>query len=223
LQGFASPPIREGVRSGAPRHAPDDVHCTPPAPWHGKSNPFFTMSKIKSPAASDRQILSRLGVVQPAAPNVPKTHGNHATRGSHRTWWSQTGSNRRPPACKAGALPTELWPLGRGGAAHGQASCQASERTAGPLNSAHPRRTSCPRQWWAWVDSNYRPHAYQACALTRLSYRPDFRASLRGKPCAPKDDPERKRNEDGETRQMGLREAPDFSIDASIARANCPG
>ena len=28
-------------------------------------------------------------------------------------WWSQTGSNRRPPACKAGALPAELWPLMR--------------------------------------------------------------------------------------------------------------
>ena len=27
------------------------------------------------------------------------------------SWWSQTGSNRRPPACKAGALPAELWPL----------------------------------------------------------------------------------------------------------------
>ena len=27
-----------------------------------------------------------------------------------QSWWSQTGSNRRPPACKAGALPTELWP-----------------------------------------------------------------------------------------------------------------
>ena len=27
------------------------------------------------------------------------------------TWWSRTGSNRRPPACKAGALPTELRPL----------------------------------------------------------------------------------------------------------------
>ena len=25
-------------------------------------------------------------------------------------WWSRTGSNRRPPACKAGALPAELWP-----------------------------------------------------------------------------------------------------------------
>jgi hypothetical protein len=30
------------------------------------------------------------------------------------SWWSQTGSNRRPHACKARALPTELWPL-RGG------------------------------------------------------------------------------------------------------------
>lgn len=26
-------------------------------------------------------------------------------------WWSWTGSNRRPPACKAGALPAELQPL----------------------------------------------------------------------------------------------------------------
>ncbi len=30
-------------------------------------------------------------------------------------WWSQGGSNSRPPACKAGALPAELWPRsGRG-------------------------------------------------------------------------------------------------------------
>src|SRR5690606_39456592 len=32
----------------------------------------------------------------------------------HRTalryWWRMTGSNRRPPACKAGALPAELIP-----------------------------------------------------------------------------------------------------------------
>ena len=30
-------------------------------------------------------------------------------------WWSQTGSNRRPHACKARALPTELWPLPEAG------------------------------------------------------------------------------------------------------------
>src|SRR5215475_14476465 len=54
-------------------------------------------------------------------------------------WWSQTESNRRPPACKAGALPTELWP-----------------RIAAPAK----------REWWACEDLNFRPHAYQARALT---------------------------------------------------------
>ena len=34
-----------------------------------------------------------------------------------KKWWSQTGSNRRPQACKASALPTELWPRTRGRAA----------------------------------------------------------------------------------------------------------
>jgi hypothetical protein len=32
-------------------------------------------------------------------------------QGANEEWWSQTGSNRRPHACKARALPTELWPL----------------------------------------------------------------------------------------------------------------
>lgn len=32
------------------------------------------------------------------------------SRPTKKTWWSQTGSNRRHPACKAGALPAELWP-----------------------------------------------------------------------------------------------------------------
>ena len=39
-------------------------------------------------------------------------------------WWSQTGSNRRPPACKAGALPTELWPL----ASRRRPVCRAAAR-----------------------------------------------------------------------------------------------
>ena len=29
---------------------------------------------------------------------------------NYRLWWRMTGSNRRPPACKAGALPAELIP-----------------------------------------------------------------------------------------------------------------
>src|ERR1700709_1693402 len=55
--------------------------------------------------------------------------------------WSQTGSNRRPHACKARALPAELWPRTR-------------------------RRMPRSIKWWAWEDLNFRPHAYQARALT---------------------------------------------------------
>jgi hypothetical protein len=66
-------------------------------------------------------------------------------------WWSQTGSNRRPPACKAGALPTELWP---------RISFRYRLR-----NLRDPTRRMRIR-WWAWEDLNFRPHAYQARALT---------------------------------------------------------
>ena len=37
--------------------------------------------------------------------------GNHrAQPNQKKKWWSLTGSNRRHPACKAGALPAELRP-----------------------------------------------------------------------------------------------------------------
>ena len=31
--------------------------------------------------------------------------------GGFQSWWSWSGSNRRPPECKSGALPAELQPL----------------------------------------------------------------------------------------------------------------
>jgi hypothetical protein len=35
------------------------------------------------------------------------------------------------------------------------------------LSYSPSSRLSPPaRAWWAWIDLNYRPHAYQACALT---------------------------------------------------------
>ena len=74
-------------------------------------------------------------------------------------WWSQTGSNRRPPACKAGALPTELWPL-QGSVIRDQVSGQKAAQ------SDSRYLITDPRNWWAWEDLNFRPHAYQARALT---------------------------------------------------------
>ena len=43
----------------------------------------------------------------------PRNQGRTLLRNRNRQvmlWWSRTGSNRRPPACKAGALPIELRP-----------------------------------------------------------------------------------------------------------------
>ena len=55
-------------------------------------------------------------------------------------WWRMTGSNRRPPACKAGALPAELIP---------QSLWQWMSEG-----------------WWVWLVSNQRPPPYQDGALT---------------------------------------------------------
>jgi hypothetical protein len=53
-----------------------------------RADPSFTMSNPRS--------LGRAGIACPMCLIAQ--------------WWSQTGSNRRPHACKARALPTELWP-----------------------------------------------------------------------------------------------------------------
>ena len=65
---------------------------------------LFTMSKDPAEARSkDRlrpNLLSVCDVIGCFGVRHPTT----------KEWWSQTGSNRRHPACKAGALPAELWP-----------------------------------------------------------------------------------------------------------------
>jgi hypothetical protein len=65
--------------------------------------------------------------------------------------WSVRDSNPRPPACKADALPAELTPLLLGRTPNYRAGIQ--------ICSHRLKR-------WAWKDLNFRPHAYQACALT---------------------------------------------------------
>ena len=50
--------------------------------------------------------------LEPATPALSTRCSNQLSYGPCKKdkWWSQTDSNRRHPACKAGALPTELWP-----------------------------------------------------------------------------------------------------------------
>ncbi len=42
-----------------------------------------------------------------------------------------------------------------------------SQLSYGPPRTRRPDGSATPTiDWWAWVDSNYRPHPYQGCALT---------------------------------------------------------
>jgi hypothetical protein len=61
---------------------------------------LFTMSKIWQTHRSVCKLFAGQAVGSSASSMM-------------RRWWSQTGSNRRPHACKARALPTELWPRRR--------------------------------------------------------------------------------------------------------------
>ena len=64
---------------------------------------------------SDRSSSSRCQIARVPGARGPRGEAKIRSRRTSMVpdWWSQTGSNRRPPACKAGALPTELWPLQR--------------------------------------------------------------------------------------------------------------
>jgi hypothetical protein len=64
---------------------------------------LFTMSDITHPHAASR--LHDGHEFNFSANELRATARIRTT-----AWWSQTGSNRRPHACKARALPTELWP-----------------------------------------------------------------------------------------------------------------
>jgi hypothetical protein len=144
---------------------------------------------------------------QTSAPLTPKgrartsfdTFRNKTMQNNAKQWWSLSGSNRRPEACKATALPAELRPLcwfglrrrrkpplswlpAPRGAAAGRPSQEVAQvrrsSVASPTGrrrrfGGQPRQRTLPPaleanqdKWWAWDDSNVRPHPYQGCALT---------------------------------------------------------
>jgi hypothetical protein len=96
-----------------------------PHPAFDRMRFLFTMSEIedrKEQRRTEILLADRSAFVTPSACALNETDKSHrkdrsASIGSTpvqtsrlRPWWSQTGSNRRPHACKARALPTELWP-----------------------------------------------------------------------------------------------------------------
>jgi hypothetical protein len=79
-------------------------------------------------------------------------------------WWSQTGSNRRPPACKAGALPTELWP-------RSEDRCRMTEvRTNAHSDICHP--TSALRKLVGLGRFELPTSRLSSARSNQLSYKP---------------------------------------------------
>ena len=68
------------------------------------------MSKIPYPPSADICFLSRRISSLPGRLVIE----GHCPSLCPSSWWRRTGSNRRPHACKARALPTELRPHGEG-------------------------------------------------------------------------------------------------------------
>src|ERR1700749_1813613 len=63
-------------------------------------------------------------------------------------WWSQAGSNRRPLACHARALPAELWP-------QTARIEEGAKLTRNPAESWPPEITVCDE--WAPLDRPWLP------------------------------------------------------------------
>jgi hypothetical protein len=90
--GRGKPVIDTRPLRGAPRSSTDTIF---PA-----SSAGGRVRALRLSAERSRRAQSRLRACGPVS--RAQTH--------HSRWWSQTGSNRRPPECKSGALPAELWP-----------------------------------------------------------------------------------------------------------------
>ena len=121
-------------------------------------------------------------------------------RASSPDWWSQTGSNRRPHACKARALPAELWPRNQKTNAHSMSVVGLGrlELPTSRLSSARSNQLSY-KPSTLFLEKGW-GHARAHPASRRMPRTSAAPARVR---------PRRKRNEDGEIPPMQLNNPDD--------------
>ena len=109
-QGTASPPADASGTDAS--HDPTDGPLFAEAAalsGHPRSLILFTCQRSHTRSRADICFLSHRIPVRPG-------HWRSPFVTVPSSWWRRTGSNRRPHACKARALPTELRPHGEGSA-----------------------------------------------------------------------------------------------------------
>jgi hypothetical protein len=168
--------------------------------------------------------LYRASTWQPSYSSARPAEAGRACEG----WWSQTGSNRRPHACKARALPAELWPRNQKTNARIKSivetkvlSCPSSPYKASPGTLRFTLERGCAtqsrRRSVVGLGRLELPTSRLSSARSnQLSYKPLTRGASK---CAQPDEsaryrtsaeplarvrPRRKRNEDGEIPPMEL-------------------
>src|SRR5262249_50148884 len=99
----------------------------------------FLIEKVNAPDDVDVPHRS-LGPSSPCglrrAPFALRASRGCATRSPKgEAWWSQAGSNRRPLACHASALPAELWPHKTSAASGRRAGGIDPDHRSGPISS----------------------------------------------------------------------------------------
>ena len=185
--------LHEPLGMGQPRseHASLSTmtNSTRTDPSQGRTRPQTSMSSTLNQDEPTNQPVEKTAPARaPDTPDRPRS-----------IWWSQTGSNRRPHACKARALPTELWPHTRAASvclfAFGKARAmgrggQSTLRACGPsandadqgslvrrTASATARRGTC-----AFPDQHGGPGKLElptsrlsGVRSNQLSYRPEAR------------------------------------------------
>jgi hypothetical protein len=113
-------------------------------------------------------------------------------------WWSQTGSNRRPHACKARALPAELWP---------QTVDHSQVRRHAPTRMVGLGRLELPTSRLSSARSNqlsYKPEPRGSTRRNRLNCQDRLNAKRKARPKG------RKRNEGGDVPHNGSLTRPLF-------------
>jgi hypothetical protein len=88
----------------------DQIECLMDQPVVRPANPAFTCQRFRIRT----DVRSQIVFLSKSKPRSNRIVGAlvacHAQLRSSEGWWSRSGSNRRPQACKARALPTELRP-----------------------------------------------------------------------------------------------------------------
>ena len=89
---------------------------------------IFSFQRSPWPGAAVETVVGLGGIEPPTSPLSGVRSSQLSYRPGSLTWWSWSGSNRRPPECKSGALPAELQPqnLGAGLASRPRFSIEAS-------------------------------------------------------------------------------------------------